>query len=502
MEPWLQEIIDWLPTGGLLYTLIGLISFLESLAFVGIFCPGSIFIVLAGFLAAQGSGSFPAVASVSVAGAIGGDLVSYFLGARMAGAVLRLGPFRKRKELLYKSQIFFVEHGGKSVFFGRFVGFLRPFIPFVAGSSHMSPLRFTLYAVISGILWGIVYPGLGYFFGASWQLVRVWTGRFSLLLTALLLLVALNALFWRKLLPRLAPRLSSLWSRIAARWRRLLQNPAILGSAGRHPRLWGFLADRFSLHHGAGLYLTLGLAVSALFALLFLWLTTSIPLLARIDAGFYMLLQESRHPAVDTAMLVVTCLGSVKVVAMLAGLVLLWLVLDNRDFSALILLAGLTGGELLVAMLKIAFARPRPIPFLPGLQTFSASLPSGHAFTALVFYGLVVYFFLNHIENWRSRLHLVLSGSLLATLVGFSRIYLGVHWLSDVLAGFALAALWLTFLVTASEVRRRYGGEFPWSTGRQPVRLSRSVRAAILAVAALGALGGTVFFVLNFLSRS
>lgn len=496
METWLLESFDWLPSGGTYYALIAAISFFESLAVVGIFCPGSVLIVFAGFLAANGKGSYTLLVAVSAGGALAGDLLSYLLGARFGSVFMTLRLMRKRKDLLRKAQIFFLEHGGKSVFFGRFVGFLRPFIPFVAGTAQMRPGAFFLYALVSGILWGIAYPGLGYFFGASWKLVQLWTGRFSLLLTILLLVLILNGLFWKKLVPRLAPRLSRRWNQVRLAWQAFLQSPGVLGFSCRYPRFWTFLLGRFSPQRGSGLYLTIGFMVSLLFALLFLWLAADIPFLSRIDQRLYGLLAETRHPIVTTLMLVVTSLANGPAIAVFAGLVLLWLILDNRDFSALLLLIGLGGGELLVFLLKFLIERPRPVPFLSGLQTVAASMPSGHAFTALVFCGLVVYFFLGTVRNWQSRLVLLLSGSLLASLVGFSRIYLGVHWLSDVLSGLALAAVWLTFLITASELRRRYGGEFPWHTGWQPVRFSRPVRLVTIFLAGLGVLIWTVNYVL------
>lgn len=500
METWLLESFDWLPSGGAYYALIGAISFVESLAVVGIFCPGSVLIVFAGFLAAHGKGDFNLVVAVSAGGALVGDLLSYLLGARLGGVFMNLQLLQKRKELLHKSEIFFLEHGGKSVFLGRFVGFLRPFIPFVAGTSQMRPGPFFLYALVSGILWGIAYPGLGYFFGASWKLVQLWAGRFSLLLTILLVVLVLNGLFWKKLVPRLVPWFSRRWSRAQMAWQAFLQRPAVLGFAYRYPRLWTFLRGRFSPQHGSGLYLTVGFTVSLLFALLFLWLAAGIPFLTRMDRRLYDLLAETRHPAVTTLMLVITSLANGPVIAMFAGLVLLWLVLSNRDFSALLLAIGIGGGDLLVFLLKFLFDRPRPVPFLPGLQTAYASLPSGHAFTALVLCGLIVYFFLGTVRNWQSGLALLLSASLLASLVGFSRIYLGVHWLSDVLAGFALAAVWLTFLITASEMRRRYGGEFPWRSGWQPVPLPLPIRRAVLAVAGLGVLIWTIHYVRGVLA--
>lgn len=500
MESWLLETFAWLPSGWAYYALVGTISLLESLAGVGILVPGSVLIVFAGFLAAHGRGEYPHLVAVAAAGAVLGDLLSYWLGARL-GAVLRQRRFfRRRRQLLLRAEVFFAAHGGKSVFLGRFVGFLRPFIPFVAGSTQMRPLPFCLFALISGALWGVAYPGLGYFFGASWQRVQIWSGRLSAFIAILAALFILNTLFWRSLAPHLARLCSRLWGRCRRAWSRGLATPAMAAFHEQHPRLWTFLADRFTLRRGSGLYLSTGFAASALFAALFLWLVTAVRLrrpLVLLDQRIYELMAELRHPAADTFFLVVTHLGGLPVVAMLGALLLLWLALNNRDFSAVIVVAGTAGGELLVFLLKAIFGRERPAAFLPGLDSLSASFPSAHAFLALVFYSLLVYMLLGTVENWQSRFYLVMAGSFLALLIGCSRIYLGVHWLSDVLGGFALAAVWLTFLVTASEMRRRYAGEFPWRTGWQPVRLPGRVRSVILALAGLATLIGTVIYLLG-----
>jgi undecaprenyl-diphosphatase len=500
MESWLQTIIGWLPSGWLYYCLLGLISFFESLAGVGILVPGSVLIVFAGFLAAHGRGNYPLLVFVSALGAIFGDLLSYWLGARLGSYLRQQRIFRRRKPLLRKAEVFFMAHGGKSVFFGRFVGFLRPFIPFVAGSTHMRPLPFVLYALVSGLLWGVAYPGLGYFFGASWQLVQVWTGRLSIFIGLLIVMFILNALFWRWLAPRLGRLLGKLWILCRKAWERVLATPALTHFRSRHPGFWTFLADRFTLRKGSGLYLTAGFTVSALFAALFFWLVKAVHLqrtLILLDRRVYDLMGELRHPAADTFFLLITYLGSVPVVAMLGALLLLWLILHNRDFSAAIVIAGVTGGELLVFFLKYVFGLPRPLSFLPALELLSPGFPSAHAFLAVVFYGLATYMLLGTIRNWQSRFYLVLAGSFLALVIGFSRIYLGVHWLSDVLGGLALAAVWLTFLVTASEMRRRYAGEFPWRLGWQPVRISRSLRSVLLSLASLGTMAGIAIYLID-----
>jgi membrane protein DedA with SNARE-associated domain/membrane-associated phospholipid phosphatase len=503
MESWLQHLFGWLPGGWVYYTLIGFVALLESIVGIGIFVPGSVLVLFAGFLSIHGKGNLAVIMVCAALGALLGDLLSYWLGARLGTNLLQTGPFRKRRELVNKAEIFFASHGGKSLFFGRFVGPMRGFIPFVAGGAQMRPLAFITYTLVSGILWGLAYPGLGYLGGASWQRVQILTGRLSLLIASLLVLFILNSLFWKKLAPRLARWCASLWSLICSAWRSFLHTPQITAFALRHPLLWTFLADRFSVRRGSGLYLTVGLATSALFSVVFVWVVEASlrgPFL-QIDQRVYQLVQLLRHPVADTFWLIVTCLGSGPVILILAGLTLLWLVLNNRDFSAIILVTGTAGGEILVFLLKSVFQRPRPEPFSPNLKVLSASLPSAHASMSLIFYGLLVYFFLGTVRNWESRLKLVVAGSFTALLIGFSRIYLGVHWLSDVFEGFALGALWLTFLITANEMRRRYGGEFPWRPGWQPLHLSKTIRTVIFTIAALSVLGCTITYLFRNLGK-
>jgi undecaprenyl-diphosphatase len=361
----------------------------------------------------------------------------------------------------------------------------------------MPPLPFILYALVSGILWGLAYPGLGYFFGASWKMVRIWTGRFSLFIALIVAFFAIDAFFWRWIAPRLADLGVRVWVRCRRSWGSFVSWPRVASFRNRHPRLWNALAERFTLRRGSGLYLTAGFAFSALFAALFLWLVGAVQLygpLLRLDRKIYALLREAHHPLADTIFSVIAHFGSLPVIAMAGFLLLLWLVLNNRDFSAVIVIAGTSGGKLLVVVLTTVFGYPRPETALSALESFSAGFPSSHAFLSLFFYGLLVYMLLDTVNNWKTRFNLVLGGSFVALLIGFSHIYLGIDWFSSVMGGFALAALWLTFLITASEMRRRYAGEFPWRVGWQPLHLSPAIRRLIMALASAAALGGIAIY--------
>ena len=496
MQSFLENVVSLLPGGGLYYLLIGAIALLESIVLVGLLVPGSTLVILVGFLAAHGKGEVTTIAIAAFTGAFIGDMSSYILGSRFGTRLLHSNLFGKRLSLIRKAELFFDSHGGKSLFLGRFAGPLRGSIPFVAGCSGMRPGTFSRNTLLSCILWSIVYPGLGYLGAASWQKVQQLTGQFSLLLATLVVLFILNTLFWKKLFPRIVKRSQYLWIRLTIAWQSFLYRPEISALSERFPGLWTFAADRFSLKKGSGLYLTCGFAFSTLFAGLFFGLLNSFALVARIDQKLYTLFEQLHHPLADRLMLLTSSLVNLPALLIFCGLLLLWLVLNNRDFSAAILLVGMGGGELLVLVGKVLFHRLRPLPFFDQIQPTSASFPSGHAFSALLFVGLLAYYLFGALRYWHSRLLMIILLSFITLMVGLSRCYLGLHWFSDIVAGYLLAATWLTFLLTTLEVRRRFTGEFPWRSGWQPLNLSARQRHTIMALAGCVALYALTHYLL------
>lgn len=198
MEIWLQNVLQWLPEGLTYLTLLMFIAFFESLPVIGLLMPGSTLIVLAGFLTVQGKSTLvPLILSCGI-GALIGDLTSYWLGGRLGTSLLQRKSFRKRKIMIQRAQLFFHEHGGKSLFFARFLGPLRGITPFVAGSAHMPPGPFFRYTLISTVLWGIAYPGIGFLGGASWEYAQDLTTRFGLIIGLALLITVIHTLLKRK----------------------------------------------------------------------------------------------------------------------------------------------------------------------------------------------------------------------------------------------------------------------------------------------------------------
>lgn len=189
MAEWLQSLILWLPGGGNYYLLLFVIAFAESLAVVGLIVPGSSLILIAGFLVAAGKGQFIHLFTAATLGAFAGDMLSFWLGRYYGSRLLRMRMLRRRRTLVRYAQKFFVNHGGKSLFFARFLGPIRGITPFIAGVSEFRGSAACCYIVVSALLWGFCYPGLGYLGGSSLQKAQDYGSHFGVAILVLLIIV-------------------------------------------------------------------------------------------------------------------------------------------------------------------------------------------------------------------------------------------------------------------------------------------------------------------------
>jgi membrane-associated phospholipid phosphatase len=138
----------------------------------------------------------------------------------------------------------------------------------------------------------------------------------------------------------------------------------------------------------------------------------------------------------------------------LVAVVIFWRRRERID-AAFVALAAL-GAQVLSTGMKLGFRRDRPF-FPDPLATESTfSFPSGHALVSLAVYGSIALVLARRLSSHTQRALLLGATALLVIAIGFSRLYLGVHFLSDVLAGYAAGAAWLAFLYVVLEVRARY----------------------------------------------
>jgi membrane protein DedA with SNARE-associated domain/membrane-associated phospholipid phosphatase len=438
------------------YWVVLLFSLLESLAFVGVVIPGAVVVVFAGSLAAKGFLDLGDLVWFASAGAVLGDGISFRMG--------KGGHIRFREEnrifkpaLLDKGKQFFGRHGGKSIFLGRFVGLIRAVIPFVAGLSGMEAKRFYLWNIASAVLWAASHLLAGYFLGQAWRMVGIWSTRFGVVLAAVMLL-AIGA-WWLKRFAEKRGRefIGFIGSVLSALGKTVAADPHARKVVANHPAFFAFVGKRLDRTEFSGLPLTL-LGTAFLYILLLLAgvvedVLTMDPIVV-LDTRIENLLYAFRDPLLVKVFLWITLLAKGTIVLCISlSLAVLFFLRKQREFI-LPLLVTMTGSSLFDLLGKMAMQRQRPAGVGVYVEA-SFSFPSGHSTTAAALYGFAVYFLWRRAATWGTRLNILFAGIFLVAAIGFSRLYLGVHFLSDVLGGYLLGLLWLIIGICMAESNLR-----------------------------------------------
>jgi membrane-associated phospholipid phosphatase len=169
-----------------------------------------------------------------------------------------------------------------------------------------------------------------------------------------------------------------------------------------------------------------------------------------------------REPWLTTVMRMITALGSSRVLlplVIVAGLV--WWARSRSLRPGMVLLVSYAGAVALSNAVKLLVDRPRPPAGLMLVQVTGSAFPSGHAAQSIAVYGVLAALLAGSRASWTTKVMSWSAALLLSGVIGISRLYLGAHWLTDVLAGWALGALWLFALVTALRTRDRLRGSSP-----------------------------------------
>jgi membrane protein DedA with SNARE-associated domain/membrane-associated phospholipid phosphatase len=459
----LQQLLIWIGAhphwAGLI---VFAIACTEALAFVGMVVPGATMMVGAGALVGLGAMEFWSTLAWAVAGAIAGDGVSYWLGHRYKDALRSLRPLRERPALLERGEVFFERHGGKSVLLARFVGPVRPIVPVVAGMLGMPPARFYFYNSLSALAWAPAHLLPGMAFGLSLALAGEVAGRLALLLGALVLFVWATLWLAHALYRGLQPHASN-WAERALGWTR------------RHRALAWLVGDVLDperpLPRGLLAWVLVLLAGGWLFVGVLEDVVSADPI---VYAGksLQQLLQHLRTPIGDRLMIAVTELGDTTVALAVIAAVLAWLLWRRAWRDARYWLAAVAFGELVVATIKAALHVPRPEGFAAVATSYS--FPSGHASMSTVIYGFLAVLVAPALRaGWRWLPYA--AAALLVCAIAFSRLYLGAHWLADVLAGVGLGTAWVAILAIA---RQRHEGSHPRVPGLAAVAGLAFVAAA------------------------
>ncbi|MBF9255302.1 phosphatase PAP2 family protein [Pontibacter sp. 172403-2] len=234
----------------------------------------------------------------------------------------------------------------------------------------------------------------------------------------------------------------------------LLRQPPVRRFRRRYPRVSGFIAGRFNPKVFTGLPLTLILIVFGINLALLSELAESViesESIVTLDKSFTALLFSIRTEWLSQVMYGATQLGEQWAVFVAGGIMSLIFLFRKKYVALLAFWLALAGVGISTRYGKTFVSRERPAN-VAYYEVEHFSFPSGHATTALAQYGLIAYFLYRHYRKRRQRQLILGAAIILILIVGFSRIYLGVHYLSDVLAGFLLGILWLLVGISLMEV--------------------------------------------------
>ena len=400
MGQWLDSLTTWLGANPQWLGLaIFLVACVECLAIAGIIVPGTVLLFAVAVLAGSGTFSLGETLLLGFLGGMLGDAISYAIGKYFHQNIRRLPLLRSHPEWIGSAEAYFQRYGIASLLVGRFIGPLRPMLPMVAGMFDMPLPRFIAVSLVAGAGWSVAYLLPGWATGAAMRLPLpegFWLDA-GIVMGTLAVLIGLS-----------------------------------LSTSIRDQR------------HGTRLIAALsGLAVAALFI--------GWRYLSEFDQGVMTLVQEHRSQAIDGAVVVITRLGDFRTQFFLGGLLTGLLLLARQWRHALFAGATLIGTALANGSLKWLFARARPEVLTDPLTSYS--MPSGHSSASFAFF-LVLAVLAGRGQPPRMRLTWVLLGCIPALAIALSRVYLGAHWPTDILAGALLACCVCALSLTLVQYRQ------------------------------------------------
>ncbi len=459
--------------GWLVLVLVFAFPALEASAFVGFVFPGEIAVILGGVAASRGTVPLWAVIAAAVSGAIIGDSIGYLVGRRwgthlLHGTLGRVPVIRTHLDKHLDSARAYVQRRkGSAVFFGRFTAALRVLVPGLAGISEVHYPAFLAYNVAGGTLWGAGFAVLGYVAGASYHRVEKIAGQAGLILLGVIVAGLIASRLVRHFAAR-SPGLKAIGDRLAAA-------PPLAWVRRRFPAQVAWGRRRLDARSPRGFWLTFTVAAGALAAWAFGGLTQDVTGhddTALADPHVTAWVIAHRTGWLTSALQVLTGLGSI-VFIIPAGLATgLYFLIRRRDWRPLALLTAAVAGAVgLYAIIKLLVGRPRPPATIWIGHYTGAAFPSGHATQSAAFYAMLAIALGAGLSS-RSRAILWSAAALVVLIVGASRLYLGAHWLTDVLAGYALGACWVAIVVAVLLIRS------PGTVEVKPAR-ARSQAAAL-----------------------
>jgi membrane protein DedA with SNARE-associated domain/membrane-associated phospholipid phosphatase len=432
LEQALGDISDSL--GKWTYAAVGLLAFLETGAFVGLVFPGETAVILAGAIAGNGTTSIVLTIAIVWFSAWLGDTASFYIGTRLGrDFILRHGHrVRITEERFEQVEDYFGRYGGRTILVGRFIGLVRALAPFIAGSSGMKYRAFVPYSVLGTGLWAAAFSLLGYALAENLDKAEdlASTGLFVFGGTVAVLVGGYVAIRYM--------RVSENRSKLARRMEENRLGRPVVALGRRIEPQARFFWNRLTPGE-LGLEFTTIMAVVAVSLFIVIGygvVVSGDPGPTPGDTAALDIADNLRTDWLNDVVEAFTNLGSGWVTIPLSLLLAIVLGMKRMWPEFVVTVIAATAIHLAVPLLKELVERPRPVD--PVKSAGGYSWPSGHA-TFGTIYAWIGFLIVvrGNVRAALGTLALVV-GLVLSAAVALSRVYLRVHYLSDVNSGAAL----------------------------------------------------------------
>ena len=400
-----------------------LIALGEALLIIGLFVPSTAVLVGAGILVGAGHLAFWPVFLAATIGAVVGDQVSFWVGRYFGDRLRNLWPLNKFPQLVERGEDFVKRHGGKSIALGRFVPGVKAVVPGIVGMLGMGEMYFLAVNFSSALVWSALHILPGVLIGEGLALAGELSGRLGLVLLELLVLLAVAGWIIRLFAAGISPYIDHVLERVSV-W-----------AKSKSSRSMHRFGRAVSPENPRSLLIIFFIAIS-LFGLAALLVLVSgvvgpdaMPL---GDLSVYNLMREIRNAPADEFMIPVTMLGDSFVIEAIMVTIVGWLIWRRAWRAAIASTAIFVFGHFANSWMKLIIHRARPINHFAGADAFS--FPSGHATMSAITFGVLAVLASHSMSRWSRSLVYAACGLVIIT-ISYSRVYLGVHWTTDVLGG-------------------------------------------------------------------
>jgi membrane protein DedA with SNARE-associated domain/membrane-associated phospholipid phosphatase len=413
---------------------IFLIAFGEALLVIGLVVPSTAVLVGAGALVGTGKLDFWEVMIATTLGCVLGDQVSYWAGRIFGDRLRTIWPLSAYPHLVAKGEDFIKVHGGKSIALGRFVPGVKAVVPGIAGMFGMNQFFFTAVNISSGIVWAMVHLGPGILLGQALALAGDLSGRLLTILLVLLVVLAVAGWLIRLAAGFIGPYRKATQGHLA-NWAR---------RSGRKP-LRRF-AEAIAPENPRSVLLILLLMLSVLAIITLIDIVSGRVLgdvVGNFDQSLNNLFSEVRNAPGDELFIRITMLGDNTVTFGTTVVMVLWLMWQRAWRAAGVTAAAVAIAKIIAIIASIRFGMHAPLSTDALVDFQQYRFPNSHTLMVGTVFGVLATLCSRGLGRWSNAL-VVASCGIVVIAVGFSRLYLGVNWLTDVSAGLLAAFIVVT----------------------------------------------------------